>query len=549
MATLDVIRAEPATRTLRLSPLTAVGTQDMVRESLGGADPSFCDACHAATKGNPFLLHELIGQMAADGIAPTAAAAGRLADMRPETISRAVLLRLRRLPEPARRLVRAAAVLGSAATLGRAAELAGTDANEAASAADALAEADILAIRRPLEFAHPLVQAAVYADIQPRSAPSSTRARSDCSSGTGSEGTPRLPICSRPSRRDEWCVTTLGRAASAALAVGAPDAATADLRRALEEPAPEDRVPDLVWQLGQAEAANTGMGRAADARACPGAWRGPDTRAEIAMEMSLILRIERIPPRVAILKPVLAELEPGTALSERVEGELINAAILSGDGSARRLAAERLARFADPAAIERVGDARLLASLAVSATGRNQPAVIAVEPAQRALAAMTPGEVDPSAAILAADGSPIAIASPLHVRWPTSSSHRATLAGRRPRSGFGLAVRSRVGLREGALRDSEADVRRCMEIYSEWPVQPVDPVAFLVDVLVERGQLDEAKRMVERPPRRPMMGRGTRLSSWESRPPATGTGDPRAALQDLLDCGRQLLARRRSIRC
>ena len=546
MATLDVIRAEPATRTLRLSPLTAVGTQDMVRESLGGADPSFCDACHAATKGNPFLLHELIGQMAADGIAPTAAAAGRLADMRPETISRAVLLRLRRLPEPARRLVRAAAVLGSAATLGRAAELAGTDANEAASAADALAEADILAIRRPLEFVHPLVQAAVYADIPAaqRSLVHARAARLLQRDGLGGDAEAAHLLATEPAG-DEWCVTTLGRAASAALAVGAPDAATAYLRRALEEPAPEDRVPDLVWQLGQAEAANTGMGALPTLERALALARGPDTRAEIAMEMSLILRISSEFRRaVAILKPVLAELEPGTALSERVEGELINAAILSGDGSARRLAAERLARFADPAAIERVGDARLLASLAVSATGRNQPAVIAVELAQRALAAMPPGEVDPSAAILAADVLAYCDRFAAARQVADELVAQGNARGSATTFGFGLAVRSRVGLREGALRDSEADVRRCMEIYSEWPVQPVDPVAFLVDVLVERGQLDEAKRMVERPPREANDGAWDQVVLLGSRGRLRlALGDPRAALQDLLDCGRQLLAR------
>ena len=299
MATLDVIRAEPAAQTLRLSPLTAVGTQDMVRESLGAADPGFCEACHAATKGNPFLLHELIGQMAADGVAPTAAAAGRLADMRPETISRAVLLRLRRLPEPARRLVRAAAVLGSAATLGRAAELAGIDADEAATAADALAAADILAIGRPLEFVHPLVQAAVYDDIPAaqRSLVHARAARLLQRDGLGEDAQAAHLLATEPAG-DGWCVTTLGRAAGAALAVGAPDAASAYLRRALEEPAPEDQLPELVWQLGRAEAATARDGRAADARACPGARARPRGQGRDRIgDVTDPQDFERVPPR------------------------------------------------------------------------------------------------------------------------------------------------------------------------------------------------------------------------------------------------------------
>ena len=83
----------------------------------------------------------------------------------PPTVARAVLLRLARLGEDAPALARAVAVLGDggAAAPRRRAGRARRRARRRAAAA--LARADILAPARPLAFAHPILRAAVYADL------------------------------------------------------------------------------------------------------------------------------------------------------------------------------------------------------------------------------------------------------------------------------------------------------------------------------------------------------------------------------------------------
>ena len=235
---LAELAVEPA-EMIRPSALSEDGAGLMVRERLSASAASeFCRACHTATGGNPFLLRELIGQLAADRVSPTADAAARIGEIRPETVSRAVLLRLDGSPEAARSSVRAVAVLESHATLSRAATLAGLGRDETAETADALAAADILVLGRPLEFVHPLVRAAVYDEIPRRSAARRMPARHACWSAAGLASRIKRPTCSHRAgrtRRDR----DARAAARDAAARGAPDAAVAYLRRALDEPAPE----------------------------------------------------------------------------------------------------------------------------------------------------------------------------------------------------------------------------------------------------------------------------------------------------------------------
>src|SRR5206468_8483765 len=130
-------------------------------------DRSFSGACRVATGGNPFLLRELLRELAAEGIAPTAGRVPLVRQLAPPTVARAVLLRLARLGDEASALARAVAVLGDVVPLHRAAALAELPEEGADALAGALAQADILTAARPLAFAHPILRAAVYSDIDP----------------------------------------------------------------------------------------------------------------------------------------------------------------------------------------------------------------------------------------------------------------------------------------------------------------------------------------------------------------------------------------------
>jgi DNA-binding CsgD family transcriptional regulator len=538
------LAVEPA-EIIRPSALSEDGAGLMVRERLSAdAASEFCRACHAATGGNPFLLHELIGQLAADRVSPTPEAAARIGEIQPETVSRAVLLRLRRLPETARELVRAVAVLESHATLGRAAELAGLGRDDAAQAADALASADILVVGRRLEFVHPLVRAAIYGEI-PRAQRGEAHARAARlleRDGAASEDQAAHLLATEPAG-DRATAAAMSAAAQDAAARGAPDAAAAYLRRALDEPAPEDEAPQLVWQLGRAEAAIAGPSAVPTLERALALAPEASKRAEIALDISRVLRMSaEFGHALEILEPALEELQPETPLSERVEGELINVAMLSGQSGART-AFERLVRFLDPAERDRVRDPRLLADLAAAAGVTGQPAELAAELAERALAAMPEGEAEPSVVAFAAHVLAYCDCFAAARRAADELAAQGAANGSLLAYGFAVALRSHVGYREGALGEAEADARNRIDIARDWAADPLEPVAFLTDVLVELGRLDEAEELLAAAPLAEHEGRWDALVLTGSRGRLRlAQGEPGAALEDLLNAGEQLVS-------
>src|SRR3954447_12235175 len=92
---LDALATDPLTAVLRPPPLSDAAVAAMIGCALGDApEPPFSDACRQATGGTPFLLRELLRELASDGLAPTAERAGLVRQLAPPTVARAVLLRL-----------------------------------------------------------------------------------------------------------------------------------------------------------------------------------------------------------------------------------------------------------------------------------------------------------------------------------------------------------------------------------------------------------------------------------------------------------------------
>jgi DNA-binding CsgD family transcriptional regulator len=243
---LAALEREPDSLTLRPNALSASASAALVEAELGAdASEEFCVACHRATAGNPFYLRELVEAVRAGEVAPTQDSIERIEELQPESISRSVVIRLGRLPDEARALTRAVAILGDGALPRRAGSLADLDAEQLGAAAESLGEAAILAPGETLAFAHPLIRAAIYADIPApqRAAMHSAAARLLASEpGTPEEVAGQL-LRSEPGEYPE-AVATLRQAAADALARGAPQAAIAYLRRAFAEPiAPDLRLP------------------------------------------------------------------------------------------------------------------------------------------------------------------------------------------------------------------------------------------------------------------------------------------------------------------
>ena len=89
------VRAEPP----------AVGSWSAPR-SAQDADPAFVAACHAATRGNPLLVSELLREVAADRLPPTAAGARQVGAVSSQGVAAVVELRLAGMPPGARAFAR-----------------------------------------------------------------------------------------------------------------------------------------------------------------------------------------------------------------------------------------------------------------------------------------------------------------------------------------------------------------------------------------------------------------------------------------------------------
>lgn len=245
--------AELEMPTLAPAPLREAGTAALVRERLGDASSGELEAaCHEATGGNPFLIEELLAELAAEGAG--ALSPNRIATMGPGRIAASVAERARRLDPLGPQAVDAAAVLGDAANLRALAALVDADGERMAGIVDGLAAAGILVDAPGHPFVHPLVRAAAYEEI-PTAARANLHARAAAvltAQGADAEAAAAHLLLCEPGD-DARAVRTLEEAARSAAERGAPESAAVYLRRALEEPLVRPRRADLLRQLGSLE--------------------------------------------------------------------------------------------------------------------------------------------------------------------------------------------------------------------------------------------------------------------------------------------------------
>jgi DNA-binding CsgD family transcriptional regulator/tetratricopeptide (TPR) repeat protein len=252
---LAEIAQDHATIHVRPGPLGAATVAHLVEERLGTtAAPEFGLACFEATGGNPLLLEQLLTALATEGVEPAARNAALVRDIGPRAVSRSVLLRMRRLTPEAIAVAQAVAVLGDGADIRSIAGLAGLEPGAAGEATGALARAEILRPEPPIGFVHPLVRDAVYAELPPgeRALRHARAAEVLRDVGAGDEQVAAQLLLSPPSG-EAWVSRLLQQTGRAAQRRGTPEGAIAYLRRALQEPPPDEHRPQLVLELGMAE--------------------------------------------------------------------------------------------------------------------------------------------------------------------------------------------------------------------------------------------------------------------------------------------------------
>ncbi len=369
---------------VELPPLTSSATGELVRAELGpDADQRFCDACHRATGGNPFLLVALVAELTASGVQPTADAVDVALRVGPQSVARATLLRLSRAPAAATTLARAIAVLEDA-DLPDAARLAELDERTAASAAAALAEAGLLAPGRRLRFAHPLVRAAIYADIDERERLLYHRAaaRALATSEAAPERVAAHLMNALPAD-DPAAVTALRIAARRTYASGAPGASARYLRRALDEH-PEDRArAEVLLELGRAEV-RANEAHAVDhlTESVAAADEDPALKARALRELGRAhILTGRMAEAIAAFEQAVNASGPDRELRLALEGEL--AATLANVTNAADVAT-RLAPYRDLAGAT-PAERMVLALQAFVAIQQNEPVGVANELIDKAL--------------------------------------------------------------------------------------------------------------------------------------------------------------------
>ena len=495
------LAAAPETTVLRPRPLSIEATTTLCERRLGAkVAPEFAASCRDATGGNPFFLEALLREASEQGLSTDAQEASRLRRIGPAAVAHAVLLRLSGKPA-ASALVRAVAVLGDGASLGEASRLAELSVEEASRAADLLGRLAILKPADDLEFAHPIVREAVYVDIGAHERAQAHARAADILAGVGaSEERIAAQIAeAEPTGAAEW-VELLRRVAEGALVRGAPTAAASYLRRALAEPPPPKTMAEVLRELGSAEL-RVGAPEAVDHLTMAVELIEDPRLLTIAVrELALALTmsgkpdqaVEAIESALTIVEP--ADRELALVLEADLEAHAQQAGFETRAPAAWRLEQHSNLEGATPA--ERL----VLASLAFERARASESASVAARHLERGLAngrMLAEQELDVAGSfyhlvigLLATDALELADAC------LEQAIEDARARGSIPAFGLVTAYQAKLSLRQGAVEQAEANARTALELLTTHDVRLGIPftLAFLIEALIERGELDAAER-------------------------------------------------------
>ena len=499
---LALLLADPLAGVVRPAPLSTGAVAQLVRDGLGREPAAaFAAACRRVTGGVPFLVRELVAALHDEGIAPTAQAAESLDTFGGRTIGRALVLRLRRLPAEAARLAEALAVLETA-ELSQAADLAGLDRASALAAAEALTEAGILGPQRPLAFVHPIVRAAILAQVPAATRVAAHRRAAELLTARA-ESVERVAehlLATEPTG-DAWTAQRLAEAAAVAARRGAPESAASYLRRVLAEPPAPDARPRVLLDLGVAEATAGQPEGEEHLRQALVAAEDDDIRLDAALVLAHVLgRAERSGPAIEVLDAATTTLADGRGRARVLLDSMATGAGMldaaTAPGMAPRLRAMR--RAAEHAGAPR----EVLAVAALVAVHANEPAPTAVAFAQRALTAGPRIVPEPTDLPWFAQATLALVWADAHdeARVPLDAGvAESRRTGDPTLFAMSLSQRAWLLLRRGDLQGAEGDARAVLdaaELASPALYRRL-AAAILVNASIERGELEQAQTVLD----------------------------------------------------
>ncbi len=494
------LAAADSARVLEPEPLSLAGSGALLERRLGGEpSPALVAAAHETTGGNPLLLDALALELAAEG-AGTGPQAGEIArNLVPASIVRTVLLRLRRLPEPARGLAEALTVLGEA-SLGRAAEMAGLSRDEAEAAADALETAELIEGEGELRFAHPILRSTIYEQISPRRRHGRhvQAARMLHSAGERPERIAPHLIAAGDVAIPGGAEILIA-AGRRVYALGAPEATVRYLLRALElDPDPGTRA-EILLQLGAAAV------RALDGNAVEHLQAAVESATGDAQRRSALMELARAQLTVLDLDAAADTFERALAISagDRELELSATAELASAELNLHRF--DRAVARIEPLVAGLDGatpaERKLLAVAAFAGAQGNAPAERTLLLARRALGdgALISEQSCASVivmealfALVLADGEELlereleaAIADAGRRGWPIGAALAST-------------IHAWLHLRRGELARAAAAIRNADEIRAIHGATPLDPfvIAFDAWLLGEAGRPEEGLALI-----------------------------------------------------
>jgi DNA-binding CsgD family transcriptional regulator len=548
---LDVLATGPAATVLRPPPLSESAIASLVEAQLGdpsaSAAPEFVVACAGATGGNPFLVSELIRTASVERLRPTSANAERIAGFAPAGVARAVLARLARLPIHVRRVVTALAVLGGEADWRRLAALAEVSDQEVGEAVDLLVQTEVLAPSPAPAFLHPIIREVIYDDLALSERDSTHRraARLLAAAAPIDLDEVAAHLMSTRPRGEPWAAELLVGAARRALGQAAPEAASRYLRRALEEPPPEDGVGTALRLLGEGERRRGDPEGAATALvAALGRTDDAVARATIAQDLAQVLIAANRAPEAV---PVLVEAIDSLSQSERDVGLRLEATLMviaDLDGPAGQTLRDRHPRFSARERAPRTEGERLgLAGRADEEMNRGT----ATEAARLALLALDDGgllaDVGPASVLFYSTAIVLLYCDRLEDAERTYSAAIAEAERSKLPAQAARGFLAGVHYRRGSLHEAEDYARQALG------PPPIDATtlasmfasAFLINTLVDRGALDLATRTLVEHGADGQMPRALVINVLQN---ARGRlraaqGDHERALIDHLACGQR----------
>ena len=469
-------------------------------EMLAGVQPDedFAGALRDASGGNPLYLAAILDSIARHQIAPTAEHAPRLLELGGEALSRGVALRLSRLSDDAVELVRATAILGDETELALAASLAELDTAAALEAAGSLVHSDLLERENPLAFRHPVVRSAVLENINARGRMRLQRRAAEILLDHGAlpEQAATYLVSTLPAR-DGFVVATLRHAARRSLSQGAPEAAIAYLRRALDESPQTAECREVLAELGIAETQAFAGDNAAEHLSLAMAdlddiARRPDL--VLAYVNAVSTRSESTREAFALLEQLSERSLNDRGLHERVEAQLLIASLFDPElyaGARRRWDAVSEEDIADP-----IETGTLLAAGALEEGRRGVSRDRTVELAGRAFASgVAPG--DRLYVVHALWGFLLAGSSEEAITAMKAAIERSRRSGDRLTAAAFQLMGGRIHFDRGELLVAEEALSASEVIsFADLPLPFAYRAAYLAELQLFRGEAAEAEALL-----------------------------------------------------